>query len=767
MSSALFGILQLDRGDPLGFANAAGLVQAWLQDAGGFAMAGLVVYLIYAMATPTDKSQSEKIRVPVTGFMVAMAALALLFYAGALGLLILEMSGQPTFLKYPISYYQPPPAPGSPNYAPPPVFHTELFEILWMIAGTFALLGICQPFARDMAKILRRNFSLGFSGARRIGRSVGSSSAGVFAGRRKTWLFGGVLAYAALGIALYALKQERLFGIWAGWLVVAFGVLVGTLLVHILFEAEGPVWAIAKLSFKEASRSGLLWLFLLVLVPFAFQNVWMAKTKPVDEVRTLVDVTSLWMAILVVVSAVLFASFYGIPNDIKNLNIYTVVSKPIERFEIVLGRFVGYVALMTLVLAALTGISLVLISNTTLSEKAKEETYKARVPVRGKLEFRSRRADFEGTNVGREFEYRRYIPGHPEAHHRAVWHYASVPSGLSSAARDRVPVEFTFDVYRMTKGVQNEGVRVSFRFVTHQAPQQPPRPDQGGEWQWSDSAKEQEYRDAVKELQDKHGINPDAVRPSDKEAWAKVNELAEKFGFFEIRDKEVFDYAVMGVEVPTGLFRNALQGNPGKFKDRDGIEKPAPRLSIYVKCESPGQLLGAAEPDLYLLEYEQPFMLNYAKGMVGVWCWACIVIGLAVAWSTYLSSVLSLLATVLIFIVGFFPEHLNDVATNRSVGGGPFESMSRTLKAEMPTTPLAETAGAKALTLFDHGAAWIFRRVVNIIPDAESFNWTPFVAEGFNISTEYLIVNLLVTFGYLLPWAILAYYLMRMREVAA
>jgi len=222
------------------------------------------------------------------------------------------------------------------------------------------------------------------------------------------------------------------------------------------------------------------------------------------------------------------------------------------------------------------------------------------------------------------------------------------------------------------------------------------------------------------------------------------------------------------VEIPAGLFRNALQGTPGKFRDpKDGVEKPVPRLSIYVKCESPGQLLGMAEPDLYLLEYEQPFMLNYAKGMVGVWCWATIVIGLAVAWSTYLSSVLSLLATVVIFIFGFFPEHINDVATNRNVGGGPFESMSRTLKAEMPTTPLAESAGSKALTLFDHGASWVFRRIVNVIPDAESFNWTPFVAEGFNISTEYLLVNLLVTFGYLLPWAILAYYLMRMREVAA
>ena len=222
--------------------------------------------------------------------------LALLFYAGALGLLILELSGQPTFLKYPISYYQPPPALRAPNYAPP-VFHTELFEILWMIAGTFALLGICQPFACDMAKIFRRNFSLGFSGpAESAGRSARRvpecSPAG---GRRGSWA-------ASLPMPPSASRStrsgaDRLFGIWAGWLVVAFGVLVGTLLVHILFEAGGPVWAIAKLSFKEASRSGLLWLFLLVLVPFAFQNVWMAKTKPVDEVRTLVDVTSLWMAI--------------------------------------------------------------------------------------------------------------------------------------------------------------------------------------------------------------------------------------------------------------------------------------------------------------------------------------------------------------------------------------------------------------------------------------------------------------------------------------
>lgn len=766
MSPVVFGILQLDKGEPLGFANVTGLVQAWLQDAGGFAMVGLVVYLLYALATPTDKSQSERIRVPVSQFMILMAALALLCYAGCAALILLENSGRGMLFGMPISYPVPVPIPGMPNLSPPPTFHTELLPILLMIAGTFALLGIGEPFARDAAKIARRNLSLSFTGVRRVIRSIGVSAAGVFTGRKGATLIAGLVLYGVLGAVLYAVGAERLFGIWSGWLFVAIAVLVCALLVTILFEAEGPVWAIAKLSFKEASRSGLLWVFLLILVPFAFRNVWMATTKPIDEVRRLVDVTNVVLALFLLASAGLLASFYGIPNDIKNLNIYTVVSKPIDRFEIVLGRFVGYVSLMTLALIGLTGVSLVLIANTSLSERAREETYKARVPVRGKLEFKSRKVDFEGTNVGREFEYRKYIAGHPESPQRAIWHYAALPSGLGKAADDRVPVEFTFDIYRMTKGEQNRGVGVTFRFVTHQTGQRAPVLSEGGEWQWTDPKKEEEYQNEVKALEAK-GLSIGGAVPGTP-AWAEANRLAEKYGFFEVRGKEVFDYTVMGIEVPAGLFRAAAQGDPGQYEDkRTGKKMPAPRLSVYVKCETGGQLLGMAEPDLYLLEYEQPFALNYVKGMIGVWCWLCIVIGLAVACSTYLSGVLSLLATAVIFIFGFFPEHLNDVATNRNIGGGPFESMSRMLKAEQPTTPLSDSAGAKALTLADRLGAWFFRRIQNVIPDAESFNWTQFVSEGFNINSEYLIVNLLVTFGYLLPWAILAYYLMKSREVAA
>ena len=64
-------------------------------------------------------------------------------------------------------------------------------------------------------------------------------------------------------------------------------------------------------------------------------------------------------------------------------------------------------------------------------------------------------------------------------------------------------------------------------------------------------------------------------------------------------------------------------------------------------------------------------------------------------------------------------------------------------------------------------ACLIVRRIQNVIPDVESYTWTHFVSEGFNVNSEYLVINVLMMVGYLLPWAVLAYYLMKSREVAS
>jgi hypothetical protein len=769
MTSALLGILQLDRGEPWGYGQLDGLVQAWLQDAGGFAFVGLVVYLLYALSTPTDKSQSEKLRVPVSGWMLAAGAVSLVCYAVVLVLVLTGKGGPPA---------PPPLLPGESPKPELPAFHLEKRPMALMVAGLFAILAIGEPFARDLVKIARRNVSFGTGGLRRFGRALRAYAAALLTPNRVAAIGAAGAAYLIVGAGLYAAGVPRLTDIWLQVLLVGVGVSVSALLLLMLFEAEGPVWAIAKLSFKEAVRSQVLWIFLIAFLPFLFpiQSLFAGNTKPSDEMRATTSIITAVLSFLALVPALLIAAF-GIPNDIKNLNIFTVVSKPINRFEIVLGRFVGYAALMTLVMLALTGVSLVLIANSNASDRARAETYTARVPYRGKMEFKSivagdrtEKKEFDGTNVGREFDYRRYIQGSPGSPQRVIWKFASLPAEFKTAEDDRVPVEFTFDIFHLTKGTQNKGAFVSFQFVTHNAPlRQPTRKEitnDEAEWPWVDTARRREYEQAVDRYKAR-GVNPldpSRARPGTEE-WAALNQLAEEFGYFEIKSKEVFDYQVMGVTVPAGLFRNALAAADDKLPKDAG--KPLPRLSIYVKCEDEGQMLGAAEPDLYLLQKELPYSLNFLKGTFGLWCRLLIVVGVAVALSTYLSGILALLVTAGLYIVGFFTDHLADLANNRGVGGGPFQSMSQLLKAEQPTVPLSDSAASKAILFGDKFWAWVIRRFENMVPDVDAFSWGHFVAEGFNVNTEYLVINFLVTVGYLLPWAVVAYYFMKSREVAA
>jgi len=120
------------------------------------------------------------------------------------------------------------------------------------------------------------------------------------------------------------------------------------------------------------------------------------------------------------------------------------------------------------------------------------------------------------------------------------------------------------------------------------------------------------------------------------------------------------------------------------------------------------------------------------------------------------------------FIIGagFFREFIGELADGRTVGGGPFESLIRvggnmTLIGDLPDTPVKSLVES-----LDKVSAWLFSYVLNLLPDVERFDWSNYVAEGFNIPVGELAVTGLSLFAYLLPWAVLAYYLMKSKEVA-
>ena len=103
-----------------------------------------------------------------------------------------------------------------------------------------------------------------------------------------------------------------------------------------------------------------------------------------------------------------------------------------------------------------------------------------------------------------------YIAGGGNSSHRAIWVYMDgmLPNDLKN--RSEVPCEFSFDIFRTTKGEEeNKGVFCTFTFVSHQWGD-PLRPD---------AEKVKAYQDATR------GLNLNA-QPGDDD-WSRLDKLAE------------------------------------------------------------------------------------------------------------------------------------------------------------------------------------------------------------------------------------------------
>lgn len=739
----MFAALILDR-DPYLFADFPGLFQGWFQDAGGFLYIGLLFYLIISItrpqAVPSDGGKKGISKLPL-----ACWAIATILYAVYILLLLI----------------------GTGN------------NQQWLVNGTDLLNIKPMPDPNGYVKVVNPRFSL--AGYKyddipnyvkpfiKLPEKTTPKDTAPYPWQALLLTLGGVVSFVG-----------------------ATAPMVGNL-VKLRFRR---IWAMSVLCMKEGLRNRLFLAFLVILVPLMFPVNWFFPPKPEDDLRDAVNWVAPLTAFPLAFLTILIGS-YALPNDVKNQNIYTIVTKPVERFEIVLGRFLGYAVLLTGVVLIVGLFTLLTILGSNPREESKRETGIARVPIFGSLTFQSRKADFVGTDVGKEFNYRKHIGGSPLSSQRAVYSFASVPSGLASATRP-IPVEFNFDIYRLSKGDENKGVFVNLRVVSWQRDQAPPAEgEQTGEWRWGalkggvaggftpDKAEAAYRADAVTELRKVSEYKERLTGPDDQvqsvavqllasaapgsPAWEAANTLAKKYGFYEFRGKEVFDFHPERIAIPPGLFENAVANKAG---DSSGKEHEAgkPRLVVYVHCTTPSQMLGMAEGDLYVLENEEPFWWNHMKVSVGLWCWLLLAAGLGVTLSTYLDFIVTLLASLFLFVVAFFAPYINELGQTIGIKGGqggPLRALNQLMQAKSATSLPEETTIEQTADFFDTIYAWGFRRLLNVLPDVYAFVWTPYLAEGFSVPIEALVMNVAVLVAYLFPWFLMAYYLIRGREVAA
>ena len=671
----MFAVLSFDR-DPLRLQDLPGMLEAWVQLAGGFAAAGVLLWLLIGLPLGGLTRGAGGVKAPawvglLFGVFAAAAAVCYLLYFGV------------QFL-------------------------------VWQSSTASEGSAAVARFAADGA---------------RVGRVLG-----------RLLTAAGACALAAVGLpflrGLAAVRPRR-------------------------------VWALTRLSFKEALRRRVLYAFAAFLLVFLFGS-WFLPSKPSDQVRSYVETVFLAMAVLLLIAAGVVAAF-SIPADVKQQTVHTILTKPVERFEVVLGRFLGFTALLTLVLAAMTAVSLVYVVR-GVDPDAAAESLKARQVLYGDLRFENSASDKKAISVGREWDYRSYISGPnivpggaaPKEPEVAVWGLPPVPA--QTAARTRVRCEFSFDIYRTTKGEENKGVYCDFSFRTHNfAP--------GSEAAYRDELKKAYAAAEAEENAQARAANraPRTRREVELDAADKV---AEKYGYYEANGQEITDYTTQSLDVPGGLLRNARQGAAPAAAGSDPFQSMP--LKVRVVCKSSTQYVGMAKYDFYV-RLDDPeaggerwaFAANFFKASVGLWARICLLVGLAVALSTYLSGVISLLIAGMLYVCGLFLDFIQSIATGQNIGGGPTEALVRLASGQVAAAPLDETTANRIALLSDVGFRRFIRVVLNLLPDVDRLDLTKYVAEGFNIPADQLLYSLLLLVGYLLPWGVLAYYLMKWREIAS
>ncbi|MCI0376167.1 MAG: ABC transporter permease [Gemmataceae bacterium] len=530
----------------------------------------------------------------------------------------------------------------------------------------------------------------------------------------------------------------------------------------------GRIWAIARLSVKDAVRNRIVLLVASMAIVFLFAD-WFVPYKPEDQVRNYVRVVYWSMTPLFLMTASLLGAF-SIPTDVKSQSIHTIVTKPVEKFEIVAGRFLGYAMLLSVGLAAVAGLSLIYVVR-GVNPDAARESYKARVPIYGKLTFSGTKSIDKGDSVGREWEYRTYIGGPTHESGKvprqyAIWSFADLPGDMaredessSESAKPRsVPFEFAFDIFRLNKGEENKGIYCTFVFMDGRLS----IPDMDRVQKAVDDERRLLQTKASKEIAD----------PVERQKRLKAvnEELVRKYGIFEAPGFEVSDYHTQTLRVPSYLFERLAELE--KERPREGLpgEDAPPMLRVVVGVDhtSPTQMLGVARRDLYILAAEQPFWINFLKGILGMWCTILLVLGVAIGCSTYLSGIISWLCTVFLFGAGLFKDSIRQLAEGRSPGGGPLEAAFRIITRTSQGAPLDQTPTASLLQGGDDVYRWWMRRFLNLLPDVSRHDLHQYVANGFDISWGQVLLtdNLIPLVAYLLPWGILAFYLMKFREIA-
>lgn len=119
----------------------------------------------------------------------------------------------------------------------------------------------------------------------------------------------------------------------------------------------GRIWAIALNTFREAARIRVLYGILVLVVAANLLAIVLGKLSVHEEGRVARDIGLAGISLFGSLTAI-FLGVFLLYTEVQRRTIHAIVSKPIERWEFVVGKYLGMVLVLS-VLVALFGLAMV------------------------------------------------------------------------------------------------------------------------------------------------------------------------------------------------------------------------------------------------------------------------------------------------------------------------------------------------------------------------------------------------------------------------
>jgi hypothetical protein len=478
--------------------------------------------------------------------------------------------------------------------------------------------------------------------------------------------------------------------------------------------------ALTQLTFREAMRRKTLWVFGVFAVLFLFAGWFLADVTPDPELQVKNYVSFVLRTISwLILPVVLLLACWGLPEDIKARSLHTVVTKPVRRHEIVLGRILGFCSIGGFVLVVMSVAGFLWIIRQLPG--AENPQLVARVPIFGELRFIDNEGNSKdtqgnelkaGINVGDEVMFRSFIEGNTKA--RAIWEFSNLDTSRLEGA-GQLAFESSFQSFRTFKGNIERQLMCQFTLV-----------------------------------------NP-------------AKDLRVPLKPFEVREFRQNTYEVMKEN-------KALQDENGKTVAVSDLVDGG-KLRVEAACLSSAQFLGMARPDLFVRLPDRPFAASFFKSVFNIGLMMVMVVVLGVMSGCFLKGPVATMLTAFIVIVGkvahSFLESLvtGRVQYNKDLqmqGTGVLDALYRLPTHMTPGVDLEDTFVHRVIKVFDSLVLNALWAVQYLFPNFGSFDTTEYVANAFDVPwAEALLPSLATTFGYCLPWILVGYFSLRVRELEA